>query len=76
MGGVYRVEAKDLKPPSKLLGLAPYGDTVSHLTHPSPARETKALEISQNKEKTDGRRAHEEWEQQDENGRRLSRKRR
>lgn len=53
-------------PPPKLLDLAPYRDTFSHFAHPSPDSRNKALEIIQDRGKTDVRRAHEEWRRQDE----------
>ena len=58
--------AKPPTPPPKLLELAPYRDTFSHLSQPSPASRSRALEIIQNREKTDIHRAHEEWRRQDE----------
>lgn len=60
-------------PPPKLLELAPYRDAFSHLSHPSPESRSKALEIIQNREKTDIRRAHEEWRQRDEERERIIR---
>lgn len=53
-------------PPPKLLNLPPYTDTLSYLSHPSPASKNKALEIIENKEKRDIHRAREEWKKQDE----------
>lgn len=53
-------------PPPKLLELAPYRDTFSHLSHPSPDSRSRALEIIQNREKTDIHRVHEEWRKRDE----------
>ncbi|KAF9651239.1 hypothetical protein BDM02DRAFT_3127165 [Thelephora ganbajun] len=58
--------SKPPTPPPKLLDLAPYRETLPYLSHPSPASKNKALEIIQNKEKTDIHRAHEEWKKQDE----------
>lgn len=63
-------------PPPKLLDLAPYRDTLSYLSHPSPASRTRALEIIQNKEMTDIHRAHEEWRKQDEEREKVIREKR
>lgn len=53
-------------PPPKLLDITPYRDTFSYLSHPSPGSKSRALEIIQNRERTNVHKAHEEWRRQDE----------
>ena len=53
-------------PPPKLLELAPYRDTFSHLSHPTPTSRSRALEIIRGGENTDIQLAHEEWRRRDE----------
>jgi hypothetical protein len=58
-------------PPPKLLELAPYRDAFSYLSHPTPNSRSLALEIIQNREKTDIHRAHEDWRRRDEERERI-----
>ena len=59
--------AKPPTPPPKLPDLAPYNrEMPSYLSYPTPVIRSRALEIINNKEKTDIHRAHEEWRRQDE----------
>lgn len=60
------VRTKPPTPPPKLLDLAPYRETLSYLSQPSPDCRTKALEIIQNRDRRDIHRAREEWRRQDE----------
>lgn len=53
-------------PPPRLLDLAPYRDSLSYLSHPSPGSKTEALEIIRNRDRRDIHRAREEWRREDE----------
>ena len=53
-------------PPQKLLDLPPYRETLSHLSRASSLEKTRAVEILQNREERNIKRAREEWKKQDE----------
>ena len=53
-------------PPQKLLDLPPYRETLSHLSKATSMEKVRAVEILQNSEERNIKRAREEWKKQDE----------